>query len=310
MNNKQLDLETLASSFGTTVEDIPQECVDLLDKMNGKYTLVLGDERERLITEILRRIDADTQIVGADYRTEKWFKGWKENLDSFRDNEYSLGSLMPKFLREGQPMRFMGNYIIPEDSHFEHTYFNIYRTWLFKKYFSQHSSIYDIGCGSSYNLTKICELLPEKKVYGFDFVQPCVDIVNDLASHHGINAEGGIFNIIEPDNSIELDENSVVFTSGAIEQVASKYEKFIDFLLEKKPELVVHVEPTYEVYDQNILFDYLAAKFHKKRGYTMGYLNKLKELEKEGKIEIVKVKRLNFGSLFMEGYTNIIWRPL
>jgi hypothetical protein len=95
-----------------------------------------------------------------------------------------------------------------------------------------------------------------------------------------------------------------------IEQIASKFEKFIDFLLEKKPELVVHIEPTYEVYDQDILFDYLAAKFHKKRGYTRGYLPRLKDLEINNKIEIIKIKRLDFGSLFMEGYTCIIWKPL
>ena len=101
-----------------------------------------------------------------------------------------------------------------------------------------------------------------------------------------------------------------MFTSGVIEQIASKFDKFVDFLLEKKPKMVVHIEPTYEVYDQDNLFDYLAAKFHKKRGYTRGYLTKLKKLEAEGKIEILKVKRLNFGSMFFEGYTSIIWRPL
>ena len=83
-----------------------------------------------------------------------------------------------------------------------------------------------------------------------------------------------------------------------------------DFLLEKKPSLVVHIEPIYEVYDQDILFDYLAAKFHSKRGYTAGYLPRLKELEAKGKIEILNVQRLNFGSLLFEGFTNIIWRPV
>ena len=58
------------------------------------------------------------------------------------------------------------------------------------------------------------------------------------------------------------------------------------------------------------MFDYLAAKFHSKRGYTMGYLPRLKQLELDGKIEILNVKRLNFGSLFFEGFTNIIWKPV
>ena len=77
-----------------------------------------------------------------------------------------------------------------------------------------------------------------------------------------------------------------------------------------KPKLVVNNEPIYELYDQDILFDYLPAKFHHKRGYTRGYLPRLRELEKEGKIQIIKHKRLNFGSLLHEGYNYIVWKPL
>jgi len=310
MNYRAVTSEILADSFGTTEEDLDDECLGLLDAMDKGYRIIGGLEREKLIASILKKIEYDKQVIGAPERTNRWFEGWKENLDEFRNSDYNLDALMPKFIRKRQPIRFMGDYIIPNEEHFEHVYFNIYRTWLFKKYFNKYDSIYDIGCGSSYNLIKLCSLYPDKKVYGFDFVQSSVDIVTDLAQKHSLNASGGIFNLIEPDFDIVLDKNSLVFTSGAIEQIASKFDKFIDFILQKKPSLVVHVEPTYEVYDQEILFDYLAAKFHKKRGYTMGYLTRLKELEAEGKIEILKVKRLNFGSMFFEGFTNIIWRPL
>ena len=308
--DKILTLDTLAQSFGTTVDDITDECHDLLQNMDSRYHLVSGIEREKLIADILHRIDDDRQIIGAPERTDKWFKGWKENLDDLRNSDYDLDSLMPKFIRKNQPIRFMGDYIIPSESHFEHVYFNIFRAWLFEKYFSKYDTIYDVGCGSSYNLIELCRRFPDKKVYGFDFVQSSVDIVNDLSKHHGFNTEGRLFNMIEPDFDVQLNDNSVFFTSGAIEQIASKFDNLIDFLLEKKPDLVVHIEPTYEVYDQSLLFDYLAAKFHRKRGYTMGYLPALQKLEAEGKIEIIKIKRLNFGSLFMEGFTNIIWRPL
>jgi len=50
-------------------------------------------------------------------------------------------------------------------------------------------------------------------------------------------------------------------------------------------------------------------KFHRKRGYTENYLTRLRELEAQNEIEILKVKRLFFGSLYMEGYSYMIWRP-
>lgn len=306
----RIDVNVLAQSFGAPVEEVEKSCSKLLGQMDPTYDVISGEERDQVILEILNRIDADTQKIGAPERTERWHEGWNENLVDLRKNDYNLAALMPRFIRKNQPIRFNGEYIVPSESNFEHLYFNLFRAWLFDKYFSEYENIYDIGCGSSYNLSELCKRFPEKKVYGFDFVQPSVDIVNDLATYYGFNTEGRLFNIIDPDFDIEIEKNSLVFTSGVIEQIASKHEKFIDFLLEKKPSLVVNVEPTVEVYKHDSLFDHLAIKFHKKRGYTEGYLPKLLELESSGKIEIMKIKRLNFGSLFMEGFTCMIWRPL
>ena len=115
--------------------------------------------------------------------------------------------------------------------------------------------------------------------------------------------------MLNPDDSFKIASNSAIFTIGAIEQLASNFEAFLQFLLKNRPLLCVHVEPTIELYDKDNLVDYLAIKFHKKRGYTENFLTRLKKLEKEGEIEILKVKRLFFGSLYMEGYSLFIWRP-
>ena len=307
---KNVDLQTLADSFGTDISDVKKACEEKLHAIDTEYKIYSGSQREKLIIEILKSIDSDKQIIGAPERTDVWNNGWNENLILLKNNNYQLDSLLPKFIRKNKPMRFMGEYILPNEKNFEHEYFNIYRSWLFEKYFSDYDSIYDIGCGSSYNLVELCKQFPKKKIYGFDFVQSSVDIVNEISKFYNFNSEGKIFDIINPDFNIHLDENSLIFTAGVIEQVAGKFEKFIDYILQMKPKLVVNSEPIYELYDQENLFDYLAAKFHYKRGYTRGYLPKLLELEKEGKIEIIKLKRLNFGSLLMEGYTCIVWKPL
>ena len=307
---KNVDLQTLADSFGTDISDVKKMCEEKLDAIDTEYKIYSGSKREKLIIEILKSIDSDKQIIGAPERTEVWNDGWNENLTLLKKDNYQLDSLLPKFIRKNKPMRFMGEYILPNEKNFEHEYFNIYRSWLFDKYFSDYDSIYDIGCGSSYNLVELCKQFPKKKIYGFDFVQSSVDIVNEISKFYNFNSEGKIFDIINPDFKIHLDENSLIFTAGVIEQIAGKFDKFIDYILQMKPKLVVNSEPIYELYDQDNLFDYLAAKFHYKRGYTRGYLTRLLELEKEGKIEIIKLKRLNFGSLLMEGYTCIVWKPL
>jgi hypothetical protein len=50
--------------------------------------------------------------------------------------------------------------------------------------------------------------------------------------------------------------------------------------------------------------------YHRKRGYLSGFLPRLKSLEAEGRITILEAKRMFFGSLYHEGYSFVVWRPL
>ena len=81
---------------------------------------------------------------------------------------------------------------------------------------------------------------------------------------------------------------------GALEQIGTNFEPFLQFILEQKPSLFVHVDSILEWYDENSLMDYLAAKFCRKRKYLEGYSPRLEQLEKEAKIEILKKWRSPF----------------
>ena len=306
----ELTLEDFARSFGTTVEDIPEECKELIAKTDFRYRILEEDERDKVILAVLKKIESDQQIIGAPERQEVWQRGWAENLQDFIKSGYNLNSLVPKFIRPNQAIRFNRNYILPFNSNFELNYFSIFRLWLFKKYLKEFDSIYEFGCGTGFNLIVLAQLYPEKKLHGLDFVPSPVNLVNKIGEVYCWNMTGHLFNMLTPDETFEIGDNSAIFTIGAIEQLASNFEAFLQFLLKHSPELCIHVEPTIELYDENNLVDYLAMKFHRKRGYTENYLTRLKELETQNKIEILKVKRLFFGSLYMEGYSCMIWRPM
>ena len=84
---------------------------------------------------------------------------------------------------------------------------------------------------------------------------------------------------------------------------------FLEFLLKKSPELCVNVEGLSELYEQNYLLDYLALKYHKRRNYLDGFLTRLRELEEEEKIDIIKVHHQQFGNLFDDPHSYVIWKP-
>jgi len=306
----RVTLADFARSFGTEVEDIPAECRKLIEDIDFGYRVLCDKERDDVILNVVRKIETDTQVVGAEERRDVWEAGWAENLRDFVESDGDLNAIMPKFIRPGQPIRFNQNYIMPGNPHFEHDYFSVFRSWLFKKYCADFDSIYDVGCGTGYNLVVLAQLFPEKRLYGLDFVPSATELINKLGQQYKWNMTGRLFDMSAPDETLELDENSVVFTGGSIEQLSGRFEAFLQFLLKRSPKLCVHIEPTVELYDEGNLVDYLAARFHRKRGYTQGFLPRLQQLHHEGVIELLKVKRLFFGSLYMEGFTYMVWRPI
>ena len=307
---EQVTVDDFAQSFGTTVEDFPDECLKMIREKDFRYRRFDKKERDNVILQVLKKIEGDTQVIGATERKDVWEHGWAENLQSFVESGGDLDKLVPKFIRENQPIRYAGDYIMPVNPKFEYHFMTVFRLWLFQKYLSPFDTIYEFGCGTGMNLVLLGSLFPQKELYGLDFVRSSVELVNKIGESGAGNIKGCLFDMIEPDESLQLSQNSAVLTFGAIEQLASKFEKFIEYLCRNKPKLCIHIEPTIELYEEDHLFDYLAIKFHRKRGYTENLLSSLKELERRGAIRLIKVKRLYLGSLFMEGYTYFIWEPL
>ena len=122
--------------------------------------------------------------------------------------------------------------------------------------------------------------------------------------------QGRRFDFFAPDHTLALAPNSVVLTIGALEQTGRNFEAFLDYLLRQSPGLCVHIEPIVEWYDPEQIVDDAAIRFHRARNYLDGFATRLEALARDGRIQILKRKRSLFGSLFMEGYSQLIWRPV
>ena len=305
----EVSLDDFARSFGTTPDDISSQTRALIAEYDFGYRLLDREERDRIVLEVLRKIESDTQIIGDPERKDVWQKGWDENLRDFAESNHDLDALTPKFIRPNQPMRLNQDYIVPSNPTFELNYLRVFRHWLFSKYLRAVDAVYEFGCGTGFNLIELAKMYPRMKLHGLDFVPAARDLVSKIGEIYGWNMTGHLFDMTAPDEGLQIEGGSAAVTFGAIEQLAGRFEAFLAFLLRQRPGLCISLEPTVELYDENNLVDYLAIKFHRKRGYTENYLPSLRELEAQGKIEILKVKRLFMGSLFMEGYTYMVWKP-
>ncbi len=265
-----------------------------------KYRYLTKEEEERTIILCLEKLLDKTIPFAGKHRKEQWEKGWAENLEA--------GNGTPKYFGKYKVNRLNGRFIIAEDKDWEIR--NLHKlVWdVTKKYFRKLDNIYEFGCGIGHNLWVIRDYMsvanPEAKIYGLDWTKSGTQMVKSMGFH------SHVFNFFEPNYSFGLGTNSGVLTVAALEQTGTDYKKFVQYLLKKKPEVVVHIEPIPELLDSTKLLDYLSIQYMHKRNYLRGYVDYLEELEKKGKLKIIEKRRSGIGSLLIDGYSVIVWRPL
>lgn len=305
-----LDAAGFAACFGIAVDELPAQCRALIEEEDFSYRIPQGEERDRIVLEVLRRLDADSQKIGAPERKAVWERGWRDALDDYVSSNYASLGVVPKFIRPNQPVRLNRQYVLPSNPQFELRFVEVLREWMFRRFFADVEEVQEFGCGTGFNLVSLAGMFPKKRLFGSDFVPASVELVNQIAAHGRLPISARVFDMIAPPADYELTPGSGVFTFGSLEQLGSRFERFLDFLLDHRPGVCLHVEPTIELYDKCDLVDHLAICFHRKRGYTEGFLPRLQALAAERRIELLRVTRLNFGSLMMEGYNLIVWRAL
>jgi len=304
----QITIDDFAEAFGEDVISITG-FVENYKQCDFGYDKLTQQERDRELLNCLKFNDNDTQKIRGEGRTEAWERGWGENLKEFRENKEE-SCFTPKFVKPTNVFRWKKDFIRPHDPLFERYIIKMIQSYLFPFYMSDKKHVYEFGCGSGLNLFAIANMLPDIEIIGTDFVQPAVDIAKEMADYYSFNMRSEIFNMLTPNDNLQIDDNSCVFTWGAIEQLSSSFKPFIDYLIRGMPKICFHIEPTVELYDEESLIDYLAIQLHHKRGYTKGLLGYLKQLHSQKVIELIKVKRLFCGSSISEGYQLMVWRPL
>ena len=304
-----LGVDDFAFLFGITVAQLPDDCRALINKFDFGYHYLDSEEKDRLILRILKRIDSPDLPVAGEKGKPRWENGWQENLDNFKASNFDVHGLIPKYIRPNEPIRLHGDYVMPRDSNFELNFYTVYRRWLFRTYLADAQVIYEFGCGPAHNLAQLAELYPEKELHGLEWVSPPQEIIRLLHKHYGYNITGHFFDMFKPDDNLSVGGNSAFLAIGSLEQLGINFEAFLQFTLRKKPAIFVQVDSISELYDENNLSDYLALKHNFRRNYIRRYLTRLSELEKEGRIEIIKVRRIPCGGLYYDGYSYIIWRP-
>ncbi|MDP7196261.1 MAG: class I SAM-dependent methyltransferase, partial [SAR202 cluster bacterium] len=207
---KKLTISDFASSFDTSEDTFSSKCKAIINDNNFYYKELESEELDNLYLVILKQIELDKQKIGAKKRTKVWQNGWAENLEEFINSGYDEETLVPKFIRRNQPVRLNQNYVFPKSSEFELDFVKVYRHWFLENYFKDVDNIYEFGCGTGFNLLTASEIFPNKSLYGSDFVQSSVDLVNTISESKSIQLSGSLFDMLNPNYDYKIKNNSGV----------------------------------------------------------------------------------------------------
>jgi len=298
--------EDFLKAFGAEPSDA-EYISEEVGKYDFRYTRLAEAEHLAIVSDIDDKIKNFTQV--GSHRQNIWESCWHDVKKNYVEEGSELTALDPKFMGAHQVIRLHGEFVRPLHQNFETHWFRVYRQWLFRTYLEPFQKVMEFGCGSGFNLAFGAKLYPSKDYVGLDWSQSSVDLINSIAADHGYSLSGRKFNFFDPDPSVEMDSNTIVMTFSALEQTGERFDTFAEWLLEKKPGLVLSMEPISEFYDMDDPFDKLAFRYHKHRQYLTGYYSWLKKKEEEGKIDILKAHRPAFGNIYQESYSFVVWRP-
>lgn len=259
-----------------------------------KYRKLTKEEEEQTIIKILDTLLDSSVPFSGEHRKSQWEKGWGENLKA--------GDTTPRYFDKYKVNRLNGEFVWGVSPNYEQNMLYTLVDSLAKKYLTKADVICEFGCGTGHNLLRIKKVTPQARMIGLDWAESSQKILQSF------DVEGYNFDFFNP--HFGMPKGAGVLTVAALEQTGKKYKRFVQFLLKKKPSIVVHIEPMPEFLDKTKLIDYLSIKYMEKRKYLSGYPDYIRQLEKQGRLKIIEARRSGIGSLYIDGYSIIVWKPL
>lgn len=285
---------------------INEKVKDMITSFNLTYREVTKDERDSYILNVINVLTSDIPKSGK-HRINEWENGWSENLEEFKKTK-RIEDLIPRYHGKNRIVRWRGDVIMPITENFDYKIHICFVDAILQNYLSSVDTVFEFGCGPAYHLIRMNNYNGSIKLNGTDWAVSSQNIIKEINRVLELEIGGYNLNFFNPNYNIEIPENTGIYTVAALEQVGDNFHEFISFLMDKKPSICVHMEPIDELLDDENLIDSLSVKYFRKRNYLNKFLPYLEQLEKDGKIEILKKQRIFSGSYFIEGHSLIVWK--
>ena len=239
---------------------------------------------------------------------EKWESGWKENLIEVTNSNDFERALIPKYLTKSKYLRVNGKY--NKAYHLDDVpaiHEHIVASLLRKLPEMDFDKIVELGAGSCNNTKLIHKLFPNTPLLLTDWSHESISIANQLTTLISNKISGAYYDFFALENTVDLS-NCLVITIYSLEQIGSDMS-VLERILEKKPKLILNIEPIVEDFDPMSESVSLLIKLHNQRDYLTGFPSWLRTKAQSGELRVLQSGKVNIGTEISEGYSFIIWEP-
>jgi hypothetical protein len=293
------------------------ELCGILEKENIEYRFLDSKENQSVFDDINSKLQNDDFNDVSEENAEitksrhtVWNSVWDETFEKYAATNFNDDALNPKFVGGNHIFRLKGRFAESKSLSIEFLFYKLARTWMIKNFLQQVDEVWELGCGSGFNIAYLADQMPQKKIFffGLDWAKGSQKILDAMAVAKKVKISGGHIDFFNPPQRLSL-KSAAVFTFCALEQIGHRHKKITETIIASKPKFCIHMEPIIENYDPNDAFDKLAYDYHIKRGYLNGFKQNLYRLQDKKRIEILYDHRMYIGSYFHEGFNLIVWTP-
>lgn len=180
---------------------------------------------------------------------------------------------------------------------------------VFKSILNGDEIVMELGAGYGYNLHSLSQTFTDCEFVGGELSENAVRLSNKLYRNVD-NVRVSQFNYYDENYELletELKNDVVLFTRLSIEQLPecrSVIEQFINY--KNKIDTIVHLEPVYDMYNEDTLLGLLRKKYTEINDYNRDLFS---SLEQHKEVEIQKTEHDIFGDNGLCPMSLIQWEP-
>jgi hypothetical protein len=255
---------------------------------------------------IVRRVRSREQVA-SDYDQGEWrdallSRQW-ESCQALEDYVYGTSNSEMVALLDGRLRR-----VAAKD------YYKFRAELLVKtlsEYCGSAERLVEIGSGAGRNLFALAHAGRWQKLHGVEISTTGREVTSKVATHFGIdNVETSHIDLLNPDSDgfREL-RDATAFSFYCLEQLPAYTKTVMLNLLSAGIRRVVHIEPTPELFSRVSPRDLATVTYIWRQNYQRSLVETARALEKEGRINVIEVRRLNFAPTCRNDPTLVVWEP-